>query len=103
MQDRPKNCSALPSLAIGSSVVEVDSRDKRGTTIVDYFQRRAAQREKLSSLKAITPRLHEDGPSDVPVQLTALKSEIASLRAELQAFVNTPAPEGSSHEGDKNV
>jgi hypothetical protein len=106
MQDRPKNCTAPPSLAVRSSEVEGDARDKRGATMVDDFQRRerpAAQREKLSSLKATTPRLHEAGPSHVPVQLTALKLEVASLRAELQAFVNTPAPECSSRQGDKNV
>jgi hypothetical protein len=106
MQDRPKNCSAPPSLADRSSEVEVDSRDKRGVTMVDYFQRlerRAAHPEKPSSLKATMPRLHEDGPSHVPVQLTALKSEVASLRAELQAFVNMPAPEGSARQSDKNV
>ena len=96
-----------------SSEVEGDSRDRRGVTMVDYFQRpslldarrerRAEQREKLSSRKATMPRLLEDGPSHVPVQLTALKSEVASLRAELQAFVNTPAHEGSARQGDKNV
>ena len=94
-RDRPSNCSARPSPVVRSS--QVESPDKRGealaTMVLDGERGCAStQRQTFSSLKVTRPRMREGVTPHMPAQLNDLKTEVASLRAELQAFVNTHAP-----------